>query len=180
MNILVLLVTSLFALRHEPFASAQNTGTSLLNGTVYSTISNLYTDVLKGYDRRILPRFNKLPPLQNITIYFQFRLLSILSFETATQKLSVLGLFYFYWKDEILNWNPLAYEGIGFAKFPINQVWAPSIALAKSFDGNDNVADPSDVVIYTYDGNATYLSIYLPVHLNLRRGLQMVFRYTKC
>ena len=25
-----------------------------------------------------------------------------------------------------------------------------------------------------------YLSIYLPVHLNLRRGLQMVFRYTKC
>ena len=24
------------------------------------------------------------------------------------------------------------------------------------------------------------LSMYLPLHLNLRRGLQMVFRYTKC
>ena len=81
---------------------------------------------------------------------------NIISFETATQKLSVLGIFNFTWKDEILNWNPLAYRGIGFAKFPINQVWAPSIALAKLFDGHDVVAD---VVIYSYDGHATWIHV---------------------
>ena len=81
---------------------------------------------------------------------------NIISFETATQKLSVLGIFNFTWKDEILNWNPLAYGGIGFAKFPINQVWAPSIALAKSFDGHDVVAD---VVIYSYDEHATWIHV---------------------
>ena len=155
----IVIWTLLFTQRQESFVSAQNTGSSLLNGTVYRTISNLYDDVLNGYDSRIIPRLNKLPPLQNITISYQFRLLNIISFETATQKLSVLGFFNFTWTDEILNWNPLAYGGIGFAKFPINQVWAPSIALAKSFDGHDVVGDPADVVIYSYDGHATWIHV---------------------
>ena len=91
----LVLGTLLLTQRQESFISAQNTGSSLLNGTVYRTISNLYDDVLNGYDSRIIPRLNKLPPLQNITVYFQFKLLNIISFETATQKLSVLGIFNF-------------------------------------------------------------------------------------
>ena len=59
----------------ESIVLAQNTGLSLLNGTVYRTISNIYDDVLNGYDSRILPRLNKLQPLQNRTVSFQFRLL---------------------------------------------------------------------------------------------------------
>ena len=53
----------------------------------------------------------------------------------------------------------MAYGGIGFAKFPISQVWAPSIALAKSFDGHDVVGDPADVVIYSYDGHGTWIHV---------------------
>ena len=36
---------------------------------------------------------------------------------------------------------------------------APSIALAKSFDGHDVVGDPADVVIYSYDGHATWIHV---------------------
>ena len=76
MNIYSLVLGTLLLTKiQESIVLAQNTGSSLLNGTVYRTISNIYDDVLNGYDSRILPRFNKLPPLQNRTVSFQFRLL---------------------------------------------------------------------------------------------------------
>ena len=104
----LVLWTLLLTQRQESIVLAQNTGSSLLNGTVYRTFSNLYDDVLNGYDSRIIQRLNKLPPLQNITVSLKFGQLNIIPFETATQKLSVLGIFNFTWTDEILNWNPLA------------------------------------------------------------------------
>ena len=129
---------------------------ALLAGSVYNNISTLYGDLLTGYDKRIAPRINQYPPVE---VTFMFKLLNLIDFETATQKLSILGLFYFFWTDELLRWNPQNYGGIGAAKFPLNQVWSPTIALAKSFDGQANVEDPSDVGFYLYTGNATWIHL---------------------
>ena len=38
-------------------------------------------------------------------------------------------------------------------------MWSPTIALVKSFDGQANVEDPSDVGFYLYTGNATWIHL---------------------
>ena len=77
---------------------------ALSAGSVYNNISTLYGDLLKGYDKRIAPRINQYPPVE---VTFMFKLLNLIDFETATQKLSILGLFYFFWTDE-----PMAASGL--------------------------------------------------------------------
>ena len=119
----------------------------------YSSVAKLYEDVLSGYDKRVRPRANQ---SEALNVIFLFEIISITEFDTASQKLSILGLFYFQWNDEILAWNPYNYGGIRSAKFPRKEVWSPTMIISKAFDGNGNIGDKMDVITYSFSGDATW------------------------
>ena len=121
---------------------------------MYNNVTKLYDDLLTGYDKRVKPRIIQ---TDAVTVKFLFKFSGVTEFITASQKLSVLGLFYFQWIDELLSWDTAMYNGIRLAKFPILQVWTPTMVLNKAFDGAGIIGHKTDSVYYTDKGDATWV-----------------------
>ena len=119
----------------------------------YQSVTQLYEDIFLGYDKRVRPVRNQ---SQVVTVNFAFLLSNVIQFDTATQKLSVLGTFFFVWKDELLTWNPTDYGGLTEAKLPLKEVWAPTMVISKSLDGQGLIGHPTDIVTYTDEGYASW------------------------
>ena len=119
----------------------------------YQNVTNLYGNVLMGYDKRVKPRKNQ---SEFVKVTFLFEMFGITEFDTASQKLSVLGFFFFQWKDDILSWKPKSYGGIKVAKLPLKDIWSPVMTFNKDFHGSGVVGDGTDGVIFAHTGDATW------------------------
>ena len=58
----------------------------------YQNKTDLYENILTGYDKRVKPRKDQ---SESVKVTFLFRILGITEFDTASQKLSILGIFLF-------------------------------------------------------------------------------------
>ena len=135
------------------FKTRQN-NTSQIESPLYKNVANFYKDILTGYDKRIKPRINQ---SDSVTVKFLFQFTGIIELDTASQKFSVLGMFYFKWKDEILSWKPSSFGELKAVKFPSKEVWSPTMVLAKAFDGNGVIGNGADIVTYASSGDATWV-----------------------
>ena len=120
----------------------------------YTNVSNLYDGILLGYDRRVRPVRNQSKP---VTVLLTFSISNIIHLDTASQRLSFLGTFFFLWNDELLVWNPDDYGGSQKAMLPSNTVWKPTVVISNTFNGLGVVGHPTDIVGYTDKGNATWV-----------------------
>ena len=131
--------------------------TQTLNGSStdvsYQNVIHLYDDILLGYDKRIRPVRNQ---SQAVIVNFTFLLSNVIQFDTATQKLSFSGTFFFMWKDELLTWNSTKYGGLKEAKLPLKVVWTPTMVISKSLEGQGLIGHPTDIVTYMDDGYALW------------------------
>ena len=119
----------------------------------YQNVTNLYENVLTGYDKRVKPRKNQ---SEFVKVTFSFEMLGITEFDTASQKFSVLGYFYFQWRDDILSWKPKSYGGIKMAKLPLDDIWSPVMTFTKDFHGSGVMGGGRDGVIFVHTGDATW------------------------
>ena len=119
----------------------------------YHNVATLYGNILNGYDKRVKPRKDQ---SEVVTVTFFFRIFGITEFDTASQKLSMLGFFYFQWRDDMLSWKPTAYGGIKVAKLPLKDIWSPGMMFIRDLQGNGVIGDPEDGVILSYTGDATW------------------------
>ena len=93
--------------------------TDIYTNVAYENVTNLYKDLLPSYDKRVRPVRNQ---SHAVTVTFAFSLSNIIYFDTAYQRLSVMGTFFFFWNDEYLRWNYSSYGGLKVAKLPLSQV----------------------------------------------------------
>ena len=122
-------------------------------GDVYDSMTSLYIHLLKKYDSRVKPRRNLSEP---VTITGSFALQGILAFDTASQKLSILGYFIMKWSDEILVWDPLLHDLIEALRFPIGQVWTPNMMTLFSFAENSKIGSPNDIITIWSNGTVRW------------------------
>ena len=134
--------------------SLTNNRTDLIFFPFYTNVTHLYEDIFRGYDKRIKPRINQ---SESVTVSFMFEFFSIIEFETASQELSVLGMFYFMWNDELLSWEPPLYDGVNVAKFPLKEVWSPIMKISQASNGNGVIGHTADIVTYASSGDATWV-----------------------
>ena len=132
-----------------PQPSFSNGASTALSGPSYNHVKDLYTDLLQNYDTRIRPRIQVSDPV-NVSI--SFSLTGILSFDTASQILIVWGYFQMSWMDEMMAWNPYLYNGIAMTKFPIRQIWTPTLLIASSIDGVNEINNAADKLIVAANG----------------------------
>ena len=121
--------------------SADSNATS--SGPTYTEMSKLYAKLLNDYDTKIRPRKNLSEP---VTVNGSFSLTGVLDFDTASQKLSILGYFIFIWTDEMLVWNPLLHGQICEVKFPFGLIWNPSMLYKTSFLGKGKIGDGDNII----------------------------------
>ena len=113
------------------------------SGPTYTEMSKLYAKLLEGYDTKIRPRRNL---SEAVTVNGSFSLTGVLEFDTASQKLSVLGYFIFIWTDDMLVWNPLLHGTIGAVKFPFGLIWNPNVLYKTSFLGKGKIGDGDNII----------------------------------
>ena len=121
----------------------------------YKNVIQLYESILLGYDKRVQPRKDQ-SDIINFKVTFFFQIIGITEFDTASQKLSILGFFDFEWIDEILSWEPKSHGSIKMAKLPLKDIWYPNIKFARDLQGNGVIGDQRDGVIFAHTGDVTW------------------------
>ena len=119
----------------------------------YRNVTRLYENILIGYDKRVKPRMKQ---ADFVTVNFLFRILGITEFDTASQKLSILGFFYFQWRDDMLSWKPESYGGLKVAKLPLKDIWSPGMMFMRDLQGTGVIGDDREGVIFANTGDATW------------------------
>lgn len=125
------------------------------SGTWNQTAS-LMSDLLSTYDRRLRPVNNQSKPIR---VYLTFDLVSIQDFSEVEGKLSIVGLMYLVWYDEILTWKPSRdnSSNIRSLMFPLKDVWHPTIVLSNSFNEIKDVRADWMMVEFNANGRAMYV-----------------------
>ena len=118
---------------------------------VYNSSTNLYKELLKNYDTRVLPRKDASQPIDIAAIFY---LQGVFELDTVSQRLSILGYYVLSWKDDILVWNVSLHGGIDKIKLPISQVWVPPLRLSVTYGGKGKIGDTDDIVEITSDGKS--------------------------
>ncbi|KAL4218058.1 Neuronal acetylcholine receptor subunit [Mactra antiquata] len=128
---------------------------SVAYGGDVDILKSLFSDTLTGYDTRIRPRIDQSDTVQLTT---KFVPQSLLEFDTAEQKFSILGYFRITWDDEVITWDPASYANTDSIKVPVNQIWRPSLIILKEFDGEGVVGNAlSDIAKITNLGNVSWV-----------------------
>lgn len=113
----------------------------------------LMQDKLQNYDRRFRPVLNQSNPIMvNVT----FDLIALQDFDEVQEKISVIGVFYMFWYDEKLTWNPASYGNIYSQLYSMKDIWYPILVLTNpSKDLKDIVQDWMTIRVY-FSGLAVF------------------------
>ena len=128
---------------------SHNDTNSTSTGTMYNSMANLYTKLVKNYDKRIRPKKNL---SESVNITGTFILTGIYELETSSQKLTIMGCFEIMWSDEMILWDSVLHGGIEVMKIPIGQVWTPNMKIQTSIVGNGKMGDADDILKISSNG----------------------------
>ncbi|VDI17641.1 neuronal acetylcholine receptor subunit alpha-10-like [Mytilus galloprovincialis] len=118
----------------------------------------LVRDLMTSYDKRIRPSENHSWPL-NVT--FDVALAQIIDVDEKNQIITTNCWLNQGWKDYMLRWDPRKYGNTSVIRLPYTEVWRPDILLYNNADVTSSVSTVSTNVIVTFDGNITWLSMWI-------------------
>ena len=90
----------------------------------YYNVTSLKHKLLEGYDRFVRPVYN-INTVVNVT--FGGTLYSLAGFNAKAETMTTLLWQRMFWKDELLQWNPVENEGVEYLRFDMVSVWRPDI-----------------------------------------------------
>ena len=146
------IISLITAFRINSVTATSPTTTSSENNRTdptYDSMKQLQTDLLTGYDTSIRPRRNL---SEAVEVNMTFTIHVVLEFDIASQKLTLMGFFLFYWVDEILVWNASDYNNIAMVQLPVQKVWTPNFIYMAAFDGRGLIPKDTGVVSVSSTG----------------------------
>ena len=72
------------------------------------------------------------------------------------EKFTVSGFMYIVWRDEIIQWNPLLYNGITSQRFRREDVWYPYLALGNPYESSIGTGQEWNMVRIMFNGTAMF------------------------
>jgi len=91
-------------------------------------VKKMYRDLLTGYDTRVRPVQNQSKP---VYVNTKFVPMSLVDFDSANQKLSMMAYIRIHWVDEQMVWKPRRYAGRSGLRASLHELWTPNIVLHK-------------------------------------------------
>jgi len=91
-------------------------------------VKKMYRDLLTGYDTRVRPVQNQSKP---VYVNTKFVPMSLVDFDSANQKLSMMAYIRIHWVDEQMVWKPKRYAGRSGLRGSLHELWTPNIVLHK-------------------------------------------------
>ncbi|XP_060588577.1 acetylcholine receptor subunit delta-like [Ruditapes philippinarum] len=114
-----------------------------------SEADNLYTKLLNGYNKRLLPVTNQSGPA-HVGVYIY--LLSINKFDELSGELALTLIFNFTWREERMSWSPDDFDSKASLLMSPEDVWRPKAFVRESFDNIQEIGNGSEMVRITYEG----------------------------
>lgn len=87
-----------------------------------SSMEDIYVDLFKDYNKKIIPKPNDSSPLQ---LWFSFTLLYLQDINTVDGVITLAGFFFFHWVDKRLIWDPSIYNNLSSIVVPSEDIWKP-------------------------------------------------------
>ena len=126
---------------------------AIKNASLYDA-ERLITDKQKIYLQKVRPRINFTEP---VVILGGFEIVALRDFDTASEKISIIGSLDLQWRDDRMTWNESEYNGLQSISVESDLFWTPLFILSNSFEEFKKVGDkPYWPVIYTSDGSAMF------------------------
>lgn len=96
------------------------------NGYTVNDTKNFLDNITRSYNKNIRPISNQSEP---VIVTIGLGVMSIKEFDEVQETLTVTGIFYIYWTDEFLTWNPDDYGGLSDIGLDSDLIWLPELLL---------------------------------------------------
>lgn len=111
-----------------------------------SDVQRLLKDKTENYTKVLRPLYDQ---SKNLNIYTSFDLVSIQEFEEREGKVTVTGILFTAWFDELFAWNPNEYGGTTYVILDTTYIWVPAMTLTNAVGEMDKVSrDWHSLVIF--------------------------------
>ncbi|XP_063420544.1 acetylcholine receptor subunit alpha-like [Mytilus trossulus] len=101
----------------------------MINASYFTEIDRLHKDLMTGYNKDILPQWNKSQP---VDVSIVFHLLNLNGIDSVKGVIAIAGYFIFQWIDVNMQWTPANYTSIENIVIPLEKVWKPPVINANS------------------------------------------------
>lgn len=141
--------------KHNPFVTILLHLIACFEGVYCSLVDteSLYSTLLTGYDKRLLPRFNQSEATE---VRLSASIISLNEFEEITGRLAVTVGFHVRWTEERFTWDPRNYSGKQNILMNIKDIWRPHLSIKESINYIQEVGDASGLVRVHSNGTVTW------------------------
>lgn len=127
---------------------------SLIESQHLNDSKRLYSDILSGYNKDIIPVVNDSEPLDLLVHSFLFH---IKSFEEVQESITVSISLRLDWTDDSLSWDPNNYGGKQQIYISSDKIWTPSMILGTTAGEMDTIGRNQGInVLVSYNGVVSF------------------------
>ena len=119
-----------------------------------SDTATLYTKLLSGYNKRLLPLYNQ---SATVVVNVGVSIININGFDEMSGGLALTLGFSLSWTEERMTWTPGNYSGKQDMLFDINDVWRPRFQIKESINHIQEIGSSSDLVRVDNSGKVSWL-----------------------
>ncbi|VDI58843.1 Hypothetical predicted protein [Mytilus galloprovincialis] len=101
----------------------------IINASYFTEIDRLHKDLMNGYNKDILPQWNKSQP---VDVSISFHLHNLNGIDSVKGVIAIAGYFIFQWIDVNMQWTPANYTSIETIVIPLEKVWKPTVLNTNS------------------------------------------------
>ena len=116
-------------------------------------VQTLYTDILSGYNRNLLPVLNE---YTTVTISADISILTMNDFDEISGKLEMLFAFILEWTEERISWNSSDYGMKSSMHLPTELIWTPLIYLRESSFQTSAIGRTTKLIRIYSDGKVAW------------------------
>jgi len=111
----------------------------------------LRKELLKNYDKVVIPASNKKPLKTKLTIVF-----NSVEMNYQTSQMQIYGWMKVEWNDERLMWDPNGYDQIRSALFEYQEIWHPDYMAYNNIEANTVIHGLTQSLV-DYNGNVLWV-----------------------
>ncbi|CAH1245653.1 FZD1 [Branchiostoma lanceolatum] len=128
---------------------------SMAGGWNMASARRLRHDLMRSYDKAVIPLVNADEPVQ---VQLALSAQKILEMDTERDILHIHTWLTMMWTDVQLRWDPEEYSEVTDLRIPVTELWTPDITNYKSVDEDSTYVPIMGNAIVNHDGQVHYIT----------------------
>ncbi|CAC5395889.1 unnamed protein product [Mytilus coruscus] len=127
-------------------------------------------NLFHNYDRQTIPKTDMKAP---VNVSMSFSLVSVYELDVKNQLLSTSAAFKITWKDELLIWNPVNYNGLDQLTVTLASIWKPDVIILNSVSTQKTLTNNDDDDHYVTVNRDGFIEWWVYVNLKTHCKVHM-------